>query len=75
MRAVVTSAQPLSPQELSRLRDALASATRRTIVLEAKTDSSIVGGLVTQVGATVFDGSIKTQLERMRDELKRAPLS
>lgn len=74
VRAVVTSAQPLSADELSRLRDTLAAATRRSIVLEAKTDSSIVGGVVTQVGATLFDGSIRTQLERMREELKRAPL-
>ena len=74
IRAVVTSAQPLSPDELSRLRDTLSASTRRSIVLEAKTDSSIVGGIVTQVGATLFDGSLKTQLERMREQLKRAPL-
>ncbi len=74
IRAVVTSAQPLSPDELSRLRDTIAAATRRTIILEAKIDPSIVGGLVTQVGATLFDGSLKTQLERMREQLKRAPL-
>ena len=74
VRAVVTSAQPLSQDELNRLRDTIAAATRRSIVLEAKTDPSIVGGVITQVGATVFDGSLKTQLERMRDELKRAPL-
>lgn len=74
IRAVVTSAQPLSQEELGRLRDNLAASTHRTIVLETKTDPSIVGGVVTQVGATVFDGSLKTQLERMRDQLKRAPL-
>jgi F-type H+-transporting ATPase subunit delta len=74
VRAMVTTVQPLSTDELSRLRDTLAAATRRTIILEAKTDPSIVGGVVTQVGATLFDGSLKTQLERMREELKRAPL-
>lgn len=75
IRAVVTSAWPLSQEELSRLRDAIAAAARRSIVLETKTDPSLVGGLVTQVGVTVYDGSIKTQLERMREELKRAPIA
>ena len=74
VRAVVTSAQPLSPDELSRIQSTLASATRKSIALEAKTDPSIIGGVVTQVGATLFDGSLKTQLERLREELKRAPV-
>lgn len=74
IRAVVTSAQPLSPDELSRIQGTLAAATRKSIVLEVKTDPSIIGGVVTQVGATLYDGSLRTQLERLRDELKRAPL-
>lgn len=74
VRATVTSAAPLSEQELGRLRETIAAMTGRTIVLDAKTDPSIIGGLVTQVGATQFDGSLRTQLERMRDELKSAPV-
>ncbi len=74
VRAVVTSAYPLGEAELAKIRDALANATRKSVLLEQKTDPSIVGGLVTTVGGTVWDGSIKTQLERLRDELKQAPL-
>ena len=48
--------------------------TRREVILDSKTDPSIIGGVVTQVGATLFDGSLRTQLERMREELKRAPI-
>jgi F-type H+-transporting ATPase subunit delta len=70
VRATVTSAKPLSDEELRRVREALAAATRRTIVLDSRTDPKIVGGLVTQVGPKVWDGSIKTQLERLRRELK-----
>ncbi len=73
MRATVTSAAPLSDREQARVREALAEMTGRTIVLDAKTDPSIIGGVVTQVGPRLFDGSLKTQLERMRDALKRAP--
>jgi F-type H+-transporting ATPase subunit delta len=74
MRATVTSAAPLSDREQGRIREALAEMTGRTIVLDAKTDPAIVGGVVAQVGPRLFDGSLKTQLERMRDELKRAPI-
>jgi F-type H+-transporting ATPase subunit delta len=74
IRATVTAAAPLSDQETARLREAIAAMTGRTIVLDSKTDPSIIGGVVTQVGATMFDGSLRTQLERMREELKGAPL-
>jgi F-type H+-transporting ATPase subunit delta len=74
VRATVTAAEPLGKAELERLREAIAALTGRTIILDAKTDPSIIGGVVTQVGATLFDGSLRTQLERMREELKRAPL-
>jgi F-type H+-transporting ATPase subunit delta len=74
IRATVTAAAPLADQEMARLREAIAAMTGRTIVLDSKTDPSLIGGVVTQVGATMFDGSLRTQLERMREELKGAPL-
>ena len=74
IRATVTSAGPLDDPELDRLREALGRLTGRSIVLEAKTDPSLIGGVVTQVGATMLDGSLRTQLERMRHELKSAPV-
>jgi F-type H+-transporting ATPase subunit delta len=70
VRATVTGAKPMSEEELRRVREALAEATRRSIVLDSRTDPKIVGGLVAQVGPKVWDGSIKTQLERLRRELK-----
>jgi F-type H+-transporting ATPase subunit delta len=74
VRASVTSAMPLSAQETARLREAVAAMTGRTIVLDTRTDPDIIGGVVTQVGAIQFDGSLRTQLERMRDALKGAPV-
>jgi len=32
-------------------------------------DSAIMGGLVTQIGSTVWDGSVKRQLEKIREKL------
>ena len=74
MRATVTSAKPLSDDEVRRVREVLSDLTRRTIVLEARADPRIVGGLIAQVGARELDGSIRTQLERMKRELKGGPL-
>jgi F-type H+-transporting ATPase subunit delta len=74
VRGTVTSASPLPPEELERVRKALAETTRKSLVLEARTDPEILGGVVAQVGPTVWDGSLRTQLERLRKELKDAPL-
>ena len=74
VRATVTAAEPLSKADVERLREAIADMTGRTIVLDARTDPSLIGGVVTQVGATMFDGSLRTHLQRMRETLKRAPL-
>jgi F-type H+-transporting ATPase subunit delta len=74
VRATVTAAQPLSDAELAAVRDVLARAVQRKIVLEGRTDPALVGGLVAQVGGTVYDGSLRTQLMRLRDELKQHPV-
>ena len=74
IRATVTSARPLGDDQMDRLRDAIGRMTGRSVVLESQTDSSLIGGLVAQVGTTLLDGSLRTQLERLRQELKNAPL-
>jgi F-type H+-transporting ATPase subunit delta len=73
VRATVTSAQPLAAEDLQQLSDAIARFSGREIVLEAKTDPSLIGGVTAQVGPTLLDGSLRTQLERLREELKHAP--
>jgi F-type H+-transporting ATPase subunit delta len=74
IRASVTAARPLDDGEIERLRETIGRMTGRSIVLEAKTDPALIGGAVTQVGPTQFDGSLRTQLERMRDDLKARPI-
>jgi F-type H+-transporting ATPase subunit delta len=72
VRAVVTSAAPLPADRVKKLEQALAGITGRTIVMTAATDPSIVGGVVTQIGSMVYDGSVKTQLEKLRERLKES---
>jgi len=40
--------------------------------MTAKVDPGILGGVVAQIGSTVYDGSLRRQLERMRERLAGA---
>ncbi len=73
IRGDVTTATPLAPQALRRLEQSLQRATGRTVVLESRVDPSIVGGAITRLGSTVYDGSVTTQLEKMKQALVEAP--
>lgn len=72
IRGEVTTAVPLAPERLRALEQGLQQATGRTVVLEAKVDPSIIGGVVTRLGSTVYDGSVTTQLQKMKQALVEA---
>jgi F-type H+-transporting ATPase subunit delta len=72
VRAVITAAVPLPAEVTERLGTALAAITKKRILLEAKVDKALIGGVVAQVGSTVLDGSLRTQLEGIRDALRNA---
>lgn len=74
LRATVTSAVPLAAEITARIAHVLAQATQKQITIETHVDPKLIGGVVTQVGSTVLDGSVRTQLELMRTQLKNAPL-
>ncbi len=67
--AQVASAAPLSEAEQRELRESLARATGRTVILDVQTDKELLGGLVVRIGSTVYDGSVLRQLEEMRRRL------
>ena len=69
VRASVTSAVPLTPEKLQRLEASISALTGKQVQLEASVDPSIIGGVVTRIGSTVYDGSIRTQLKKMRQQL------
>jgi F-type H+-transporting ATPase subunit delta len=72
VRGEVTTAVPLSAETLGALERGLAKATGRKVVLQARVDPSIIGGVVTRLGSTVYDGSVTTQLQRMKQALVEA---
>jgi F-type H+-transporting ATPase subunit delta len=69
VRAEVVSAVPLTPDRASELQQRLAALTGRKVNLSTRVDPSIIGGLVARIGTTVYDGSVTTQLAKMRDRL------
>ncbi len=70
VRATVTSATPISEEVRGRVKSTLEKLTGKQVVMELKEDPELIGGLVARVGDLVLDGSIKTQLESLKDSLK-----
>ncbi|SET96428.1 ATP synthase F1 subunit delta [Stigmatella erecta] len=71
VRGQVTSAAPLAPDTLEQLRKTLQQLTQRDVILEQKVDPALLGGVAAQVGSVLYDGSLRTQLEQMRRQLKQ----
>jgi len=72
VKAVVRTAAPLEGEAQERLRQRLAEMTGKTVYLEVQQDTSLLGGLVTQIGSQVYDGSLRTRLARLQEELVRS---
>ncbi len=71
LRARVTSAVRLEDGQAQAIADKLSQATKAKVLLDRAVDPAILGGVVAQVGSLVYDGSVRTQLEDLRQQLKR----
>src|SRR5690606_29200088 len=69
VRADVTTAVPLDEAKTAAMADALGRATGRKVLIDARVDPSILGGVVARVGSVVYDGSVARQLDRMKEQL------
>ncbi len=67
--AETTSAVPLSAAEAKRLHHALESMTGRSVRVTHRVDPSVLGGARTRIGSKVYDGTLRHQLEVLRDRL------
>jgi F-type H+-transporting ATPase subunit delta len=67
--AEITSSRPLSEAEKAEFQANLAKLTGKQVNLNFEIDEQIIGGVVTRVGSTVYDSSVKTQLENLKAEL------
>ena len=69
VRADVTTAVPLPADRATAVEQSLARLTGRTVTLATRVDASIIGGVVARLGSTIYDGSVITQLQKMKQRL------
>jgi len=67
--AGVTSARPVSAAMRTSLEAKLTELTGKKVRLSFNTDESLLAGIVTQIGSTIYDGSVRNQLKRLGEEL------
>ena len=67
--AKITSARELSESEKTELKANLEKLTGKQVKPDFNIDNGIIGGVVTQIGSTVYDGSVRTQLENLKEQL------
>jgi F-type H+-transporting ATPase subunit delta len=69
VRAAVTTAVPLPADSAAALAQAFGRVTGRRVQLTMAVDPAVIGGVVARLGSVVYDGSVRHQLERIREAL------
>jgi len=71
-QAEVTTAIPLDDEDKQRLAEYLGAAVGKKIVVKPEVDSKLIGGIVARVGDKLLDGSTRSKLAALREELAGA---
>jgi F-type H+-transporting ATPase subunit delta len=69
LRASLASAEKLPPQLVGEIKTQMESSTGKEVILSIQEDPSLIGGVVTKIGNTIYDGSLKTQLLKAKENL------
>jgi len=69
VRARLATARALEPVRRDRLAADLCRILDRNVAMETVVDPALIGGLRIQVGGTVYDGSVRNQLDRLKRRL------
>jgi F-type H+-transporting ATPase subunit delta len=69
-QGVVTSATEISADLQAKIQKTLEKITGKRVTVTNKVDASIIGGMIAKVGDLVMDGSIRTQLEDLKESIK-----
>jgi F-type H+-transporting ATPase subunit delta len=67
--AQISTSRPLTDAEKKMLEAEITKMTGKTIKARYEQDASLLGGAVVQIGSTIYDGSVKGQLEKIREQL------
>lgn len=69
--AEIISAKPLDPAQVSQITASLEQLSGKKVDVTRREDPSLLGGVVAKVGDVVYDGSLRTQLRAIREELTK----
>lgn len=72
VRAVVTTATPLSSVLEKEVAAALAAVTNKSVMVESKVDPLIIGGVIAEVEGRIIDASLRTRMLKLRQSLLNA---
>jgi F-type H+-transporting ATPase subunit delta len=67
--AEIVSARELGPEQRSSLLAEISRLTGKIVLPRYVTDQSLIGGVMVRVGSTIYDGSVRGQLQRIRQQL------
>lgn len=71
IRPTLSSGLPLDAAQVDEIKSALEKSTGKKVELKVVVDPALIGGVVTQIGDKVFDGSVRTQLANIQDILQK----
>jgi F-type H+-transporting ATPase subunit delta len=71
IRPVIRTAFELDATQVATIQGALEKKSGKKVIAQVTVDKSLMGGVVTQIGDTAFDSSVKTQLKRIQDILQK----
>lgn len=71
LRGKLVTAIQLSSEKQNEIKNKLEEKFAQNLILDHETNNSILGGLVLQVGDKVYDASLKAQLDRLKENIKR----
>ena len=67
--AEVTTARPVPQQTQESLRAKLSELTASSVRLQFAVDEELIGGVVTRIGSTIYDGSVRGQLQQIKQKM------
>jgi F-type H+-transporting ATPase subunit delta len=71
IQAEVTTAAPLPADQLTQFEQRLSQATGSKVTMTTRVDPALIGGAIARVGSVVYDGSVATKLQKMRERLEK----
>ena len=65
----LTTAATITPADLADIKKKLETLTGKQVDIDSQVDASLIGGAKARIGSVIYDGTIKNQLSKLRDQL------